>query len=260
MGEKTSIAWTDATFSPVWGCERVSPGCQYCFAAALANRWQPKAKLWDGDNFRTFGVKHWALPFKWNDRAAREHRRIKVFCGSMCDVFDKRWPAGIRERLWETIRGTPHLDWQLVTKRIGNAKWMLPPDWGTGWPNVWIIASIVNQEEANRDMDKLLYLPAQIRGVSYEPALGPVDWRRWVGETDWIIYGGESNQGGCREAKLEWAEQTVEQCRTAGVAVFVKQLGSDPTWKGAPYLMGHPSPRTDPRDWPEHLSVQEFPR
>lgn len=266
MGESTKIGWTDSTFNPWWGCLEVGPGCAHCYAKVLAARWG--FDVWGLDaTYRTFGDKHWNEPLKWQRKAAADSVRSKVFSGSMCDVFDKRAPDGARPRLFELIKATPDLDWLLVTKRIGNAMQMLPEDWGNGYPNVWLIATIVNQPEADRDLDKLLDTPARIHGVSYEPALGPVDWTPWlafpdVAQIDWIIGGGESKQGNTvRECKLEWLLDTAQQCKDHGAAYFNKQLGGAPTFRDKPYRLVHDRQAgADQRDWPAWLQLQEFPK
>lgn len=195
--------------------------------------------LWGlGSYRRTFGDKHWHEPLKWEKRAAKEGRRLRVFCASMADVFDNE--PGLdhhRLRLWQLIRATPHLDWLVLTKRIGNARTMLPADWGDGYPNVQLGASIVNQPEADRDVVKLLSTPARIHFVSAEPLLGPInfgldlgvplaDGTIWTGSKpriDWVICGGESGHK-ARPMEVEWARSLRTQCARTGVAFFMKQL------------------------------------
>ena len=162
MSKETGIAWTDSTFNPWIGCSKVGPGCEGCYAEAQDSR-----KLVDGKTHWGPGVpRHltgagtWKNPVKWNKEAARTGMRHLVFCASLADVFDNEVPAQWRTKLFDLIRATPALTWQIVTKRIVNAKKMLPADWGDGYPNVWLISTIVNQAEADRDMPKLLALPA----------------------------------------------------------------------------------------------------
>jgi protein gp37 len=141
MGEKTNIAWTDHTFSPWVGCTNVSPGCDHCYAETWSNRfhfteWGPH-----GVRRRTSPAK-WREPRKWNAVAEafqREHgRRQRVFCASLSDVFDNQVLPEWREDLFRLIRACPDLDWQLLTKRPQNMARFLPPDWGDGYPNVWL--------------------------------------------------------------------------------------------------------------------------
>jgi protein gp37 len=189
MGEKTGIEWCDMTFNPWIGCTKVSPGCNLCYAEVLSKRFAPGT--WGVTAPRKqFGPKHWNEPLAWNRKALKAsiemmvkgkhpgifYARPRVFCASMADVFDNH-PDCVspREHLWELIRKTPRLDWLILTKRIGNAASMLPEDWGDGYPNVWLGASIVNQEEADRDIPKLLRTPALTRFLSCEPLLERID-------------------------------------------------------------------------------------
>lgn len=264
MGEKTGIGWTDHTFNPVWGCFEVGPGCDHCYARVWAERMG--LDVWGVDKpLREFGDKHWNEPLKWNRKAEKDGERRKVFCASMADVFDKRWPASIRPRLWDLIEKTPWLDWQLLTKRIGNAVEMVPNHWSRdGWPaNVWLVPTMVNQAEFDRDMPKLAYIPAAVRGVSYEPAIGPLTLGKWARYLDWLIIGGESYQAGhAREFLLKWARDLLRECPT-NVAVYVKQLGALPIGSAGDdiRLAGMRDRRAGaiPGEWPEDLRRREFP-
>lgn len=236
MGAETAIAWTDSTFNPWWGCSHAGPGCDNCYAEAFDKRvggthWGPHAPR------RTFGEKHWNEPRRWNARAAASGHRHLVFCASMADVFDNKGPADQRDRLWALIRDTPALTWQLVTKRIGNAADMLPNDWGNGYPNVWILATIVNQVEADRDIPKLRRVPARIRGLSMEPLLGQVDLTDHLNALDWVIAGGESGPY-ARLVDERLFDDLRRQCDAAGVAFFYKQRGGRALDKGGCLIGG----------------------
>lgn len=271
MADKSAIEWTDATFNPWWGCAKVSPGCDNCYAERDAGRHYPGRVLWGVDaERRTFGEKHWNEPLRWERRAIRENRRLRVFCASMADVFDKNAPA--RNELWGLIAATPHLDWLILTKRIGNVPRMLPIDWGDGYPNVWLGISVVNQEEADRDIPKLIELPARVRFLSCEPLLGRIDlcaqfgmwWNQtmdcWEGtgqhinrdswgrpRIDWVIVGGESGHK-ARPMEFRWAQSLRDQCLAAKAAFFFKQ-GSQANWEHF----------KDSRYFPPSLRVREWP-
>ena len=174
MAANTKIEWADHTFNPWVGCAKVGPGCDHCYAESWAKR-TGQADLWTGKRRRT---KTWGNPLKWDREAREKGIRYRVFCASLADVFDNAVPDAWREDLWDLILRTQYLDWIIVTKRIGNAAKMLPYDWMDGWPGVWLLATICNQAEADRDIPKLLATPAAVRGISYEPALGPVDLER----------------------------------------------------------------------------------
>jgi protein gp37 len=176
---ETNIEWTDFSFNSHWGCTKVSPACDHCYAETWAKR-TGFPNLWGVDaERRTFSANHWMEPFRWQRVALQNGSvgpRPRVFCNSMSDVFDNHAAvAQERFRLWQTIKETPALDWLVLTKRIGNAKTMLPADWGDGYPNVWLGISVVNQVEADRDIPKLLETPARLRFLSCEPLLGRVD-------------------------------------------------------------------------------------
>lgn len=243
MGENSNIEWTDHTFNSHWGCVEVGPGCDACYARVLSKRF---GDYWGLDaQYRYFPWDHWMQPIRWNNRAIREKRRYRVFLNSMGDTFDNRLDPVVREDIWRLIRKTPMLDWQVVTKRIGNARKMLPADWGSGYPNVWLIATVCNQEEFDRDWPKLQDIPAQVRGLSIEPMLGRMDIRKalWVGPEGgweyhgskrqmlhWVIVGGESEQRGYHPRPMhpDWARFVQHDCVHAGVPFFFKQWGA---WK-----------------------------
>jgi protein gp37 len=292
MAETTGIAWARSTMNPWIGCTEVSPGCDACYARVLdaRHRWGGATHWGAGvPRYRT-GLSSWQHPHQWNSAAAHELATGKVLTQSkwkgkpgfwpvfpsLCDPFDNEVPEEWRRDFWKIINVTPNLTWLLLTKRIGNAVKMLPGTGRSYFPNVWLGASIVNQEEADRDIPKLLRIHAAKRFVSYEPGLGPVDFSMHLGLAPnhedlrgllhQIIVGGESTQGGAkaRPFNIEWARSTVRQCKQAGVACFVKQLGSTPFETFAPgcdHFLTNLRDRAgaDPAEWPEDLRAQEFP-
>lgn len=254
MSEKTGISWTDHTWSPVWGCTQVSKaetgggGCDNCYAMTLAHRF---GYGWNGEPMREFGEHHWNEPVRWNKRAAKEGARPKVF-PSMCDPLDKDWPDGVRERFWRLVDVTPYLTWLILTKRIGNYDKFGPGAViGRHPANVWLGATVVNQAEADRDVPKLLAVPARVRFLSIEPMLGPIwlndffyrnlrptgDFRTRAGKRQmklvhdgpsealhWVIAGGESGPH-ARPAHPDWFRSLRDQCAAAGVPFHFKQHG-----------------------------------
>jgi len=260
MSANSGIAWTDNTFNPWWGCTKVSPGCDNCYAERMARRFY--VRWGSGEPRMFFGAEHWRQPLRWNARAAREGRRIRVFCASMADVFDNEVSRsqevsdGARARLWALIRDTPNLDWQILTKRIGNVPSMLPADWSArNYPHVWLGITVVTQEEAERDIPRLLAIPARVRWLSVEPQLESM-YLRDLGLRciDWVIVGGESGPK-ARPFNLNWARSLRSQCKAEGVAFFMKQLGS----VAARVLAFKDSKGGDPSEWLEDLRVREFP-
>ena len=218
MADKTEISWTDSTFNPWWGCSKVGPGCDNCYAEALDRR--TGGKHWGpGTKPRTLSDNNWHKPLKWNKATARR----KVFCGSMCDWADKNAPEGQRARLWELIRATPRLDWQLLTKRAANIADCLPTDWGGGYSNVWLGVTVEDIKHGLPRIERLRAIPARVRFLSIEPLLenlGPID----LAGIHWVIVGGESGPG-ARPMQPGWARAICRQCEAAGVPFFFKQHG-----------------------------------
>ena len=261
MGEHSSIQWTDHTFNPWIGCTKVGPGCDHCYAEALDKRWYGGEHWGPGAPRRRTTAANWAKVRRWNREAEAGGPR-RVFCASLADVFDNEVPPEWRADLFDLIRECRALHWQLVTKRVPNVAKMVPADWPDAFPHVILIATVVNQDEADRDVPRLLVTPAAQRGVSYEPALGPVDFRPWfgAGELDWIIVGGESDQppARARPFDIEWAGQTIQHCAEVGVPVFVKQLGSNIRRDGQ-RLITKDRAGGDMAEWPRWLQVRQFP-
>lgn len=222
MSDETGIAWTDSTFNPWWGCTRVSPGCDNCYAATFDKRvggdyWNPKIAP------RHMSEQNWNKPLKWNREAEATGNRRKVFCGSMCDWADNKAPEGARDRLWDLIRRTPWLDWQLLSKRETLIERSLPPDWGNGWKHVWLGATVEDRAFGLPRINRLRRIRACTRFLSIEPLienLGPLD----LTGIHWVIVGGESGPG-FRAMNPAWADAVVEQCLETGVPVFFKQWG-----------------------------------
>jgi len=239
VAETTAIQWTDSTFNPWIGCAKVSPGCDHCYAEvsaparALDIAWGPHAPR------RRTSTSNWHQPRRWNGSHeafyAQHGRRRRVFCASLADVFDNSVDLAWRADLWALVRDTPHLDWLVLTKRIGNVSAMLPADWGCGYGNVWLGISVVSQDEADRDIPKLLCLPAAVRWLSLEPLLGSVSLQSATGpfgETlDWAVVGGESGPH-ARPMKAEWVHDLRAQCGTLAIAFFFKQWGGHEKGKG----------------------------
>jgi protein gp37 len=260
MGERTAIAWTDHTFNPWWGCEKVSPGCTHCYADAFAHRLGFGTKglaLWGrGSDRRIFGERHWRDPLSWETYAIRDGRRHRVFCASMADVFeDRRELDGEREKLWALIASTPHLDWQLLTKRPENIRRLLPAAWLIDpRNNVWLGTTCEDQRRVDERLPRLLDVPAIAHFVSAEPLLERITLREYG--PDWVIIGGESGPS-ARPFDAHWVIDLLllEAEPRRSYALFIKQLGS--VWARRTNA-AHPH-GAHPHEWPEWLRVQEFP-
>ena len=234
MGENTKIEWAHHSFNPWYGCQRVGPGCDHCYAEGWAKR-SGLVKWGPGADRRRSSPSNWHKPLAWNAEAERRGIRYRVFCASLADVFDNAVPKEWRDDLFSLIASTPNLDWLLVTKRVGNVVNMLPVPVGLNkfYPNVWIGISVVNQEEADRDIPKLLDIPARVRFLSMEPLLGPVDLSGHLaclcgicgGEhLDWVIVGGESGPG-ARPMQPDCVRSIRDQCASMSVPFMFKEWG-----------------------------------
>lgn len=261
MAENSKIEWTDHTFNPWIGCQKVSPGCDRCYAESLSNRygwveWGPH-----GERKRTSEA-NWRKPRQWakaahskqvawdTDKAALfdgadddamiargwiKPRRPRVFCASLADVFDNRVPPEWRSDLFDLIAATPELDWLLLTKRPENLARMFP----TGqWDNIWLGTTCEDQQHFDRRYPILReQRNVRVRFISYEPAIGPITLL-W-GKPDWLICGGESGSG-ARMMDANWARAVRDQCADSGVAFFMKQM-------------------TGKKPIPEDLLIRQFP-
>lgn len=273
MAQTTGISWTDATCNFVIGCTEAGPGCAACYAATFAKRkW---GIIFEPGGERRVTKSGFKDPLRWH-RLRSAYRRVTksgkpvplwVFACSLSDFFDKEWPPDVRARAWDVIRKTHALRWQIVTKRIPNVPRMLPDDWDrfTNYSHVGIIATVVNQDEYDRDVSRLVALKqigVRWVGLSIEPQLGPIDLSAQpeFRQLDWVIIGGESKQPGHlpRPFDLEWAMCLVGECRGAGIPAFVKQMGDAPFFAGKPQVF--PGKGDDPEAWPDVLRVQQMPR
>ena len=248
MAETTTIEWTDSTWNPWQGCTKVSLGCDNCYAETLTKRW--------GRTFTT--LRRSADATFYAPLSPRWRTPRLVFTCSLSDFFHRQADPW-REEAWDIMRRTPHLTYQVLTKRPGLAvAWYKNHGW---LPNVWLGAAVENQKYAPR-LDVLARVPAPVRFVSVEPMMGPVDLGRWLMRyglgyareaglganlagftgvpTRWVICGGESGRG-ARPMHPDWARSLRDQCQAAGVPFFFKQWGAwlpddhctDDQWHGA---------------------------
>lgn len=243
MGEVTAISWTDHTFNPWWGCTRVSPGCDHCYAEAFDKR--VGGSHWGkGEPRRVFGEKHWNEPLRWNKAAEKAGKPAMVFCASMADVMDDEAPEGQRDRLWDLIDATPHLIWQLLTKRPQRYHRYLPEQFRH--KNVWLGTTCENQEMYDLRWPILSIAgKGELLWISYEPAIGPVRIREHREKPEWIIFGGESGNRR-RDCQRSWADVMLRDCRDLEIPFFVKQMSARTPAEGKALI-------------PPDLMIQEFP-
>ncbi len=236
MGEQTGISWTDHTFNSWWGCTKIAPGCDNCYADAFDKRtggdyWNPHMRS------RRTSDANWRKIYKWNEQAKHEGRSRKVFCGSMMDWCDNAIPDSWRDDLFRLIKETPFLDWQLLTKRATRIARCLPTDWTNGYHNVWLGVTCENKEYGYPRIDCLRQMPAAVRFVSADPLLeGDMD-DIYLDGIDWLIIGGESGPG-FRKMEEMWATDLLDSCDEQGVAVWFKQHGGNTKDKGGCELEG----------------------
>lgn len=251
MGDRTGISWTDATWNPWMGCTHVSEGCGNCYMFTAMRRYgrDPERVVRSKTKFKE--------PLGWKDGRL-------VFTCSWSDWFHRDADPW-RDEAWDIIRRTPQHTYQILTKRTGRIPRHLPHDWGEGWPNVWLGATVEWQQVDYR-IGQILDVPARVHFLSCEPLLGslhiagvlgpfgrawirtgrgPNDFRFSDKGIDWVICGGESGNPH-RPVEVEHIRSVVRQCREAGVPVFVKQDSGQ-----LPGLRGR---------IPEDLWIHEFPR
>lgn len=256
MADHSKIEWTEATWNPTTGCDRISAGCDNCYALALAKRLKAMGShkyQVDGDRRTSgpgFGVTAHAgalsLPRTW-----REPR--VVFVNSMSDLFHARVPTSFIHEVFDVMVETPRHTYQLLTKRpkrLAALASQLP------WPsNVWMGVTVENAQTAWR-LDELRKVPAAVRFVSAEPLLGPLPDLDLDG-IDWLIAGGESGPH-FRPVEPEWLRELRDRCRAAGTEFFFKQWGGLRAKSGGRVLDGRTwdaLPTACLRWQPENLAV-----
>lgn len=214
MSDKSAIEWTNATWNPVRGCTKISPGCKHCYAERFAERFRgvPGHPFEQGFDPRLVPAML-GLPFTW--KAPR-----LVFVNSMSDLFHERVPDEYVEKVFEVIRRAPQHQFQLLTKRaermVRFTRTRRVP------PNVWLGVSVETADYLWR-VRLLRRVPATIRFISAEPLLGPIQ-RLPLKGIHWVIVGGESGPG-ARPMQEKWAVSIRDRCREAGVPFFFKQWG-----------------------------------
>jgi protein gp37 len=230
MAENTKIEWADDTFNPAIGCQHVSPGCDHCYAETqnAFGKWTADGSWGPHAARRRTSVAYWKKPLAWNEAALRLGRRRRVFCASLSDWLDNQWDKEWRSDLCQLIEATPNLDWLLLSKRIENYRKLVPPSWQGGPPaNVWLGVTAEDGEHYRQRWPILSAIPAAVRFISYEPAIGPMG-QLDLGDgrvPDWIIFGGESGAH-ARSVNPTWAREVRDQCASLGVAYFLKQFGT----------------------------------
>ena len=214
MAERSSIEWTEATWNPMTGCTKVSPGCAHCYAETFAERFRgvPGHPYERGFDLQ-LRPERLEQPLKWAQPRM-------IFVNSMSDLFHEDIPLPYIREVFKVMRKAKWHTFQILTKR---SRRMLEVARHWKWPeNVWMGVSVENQRWTSR-VDDLRNVPAKVRFLSCEPLLGPL--RLDLRDIDWVIVGGESGPR-ARPMKPEWARDIRQQCKAADVAFFFKQWGA----------------------------------
>lgn len=248
MADKSSIEWTDATWNPVTGCTKVSPGCKHCYAQTFAERFRgvPNHPFEHG-----FDLWLWPnrlrLPLQWKTPK-------RIFVNSMSDLFHERIPDSFIDLVFATMYQARWHNFQILTKRpermVAYLQTRGPENLRREHPHIWLGASVENQKYVHRAAF-VASLPSAVRFLSCELLLGALDLADVLGPdaVNWIIVGGESGHG-ARPMDPAWASSIRDQCASAGVAFFFKQWGGrnkkkagrvldDRTWDELPGRLEH---------------------
>jgi protein gp37 len=240
VGDKSAIEWTDATWNPVTGCTKISPGCKNRYAERLAARLKAMGNARYRNGFQlTLHADQLTLPLRW-----RDPRRI--FVNSMSDLFHEDVPEEFIGRAFDIMTQAHWHQFQVLTKRSQRLAELAPR---LVWPsNVWQGVSVENARYTWRVAD-LVKVPSAVRFLSVEPMLGGITHLPLDG-IDWVIVCGESGPG-CRPIHPDWVRTIREQCDKAGVAFFFKQWGGRTPKAGGRVLDG--------QEWSEMPSARRFP-
>jgi protein gp37 len=302
------ISWTDRTWNPVRGCSRVSEGCRNCYAEGVAARFSAPGLAYaglarQGDNGPRWTGKVVMVPEHLDD-PIRWKKPRRIFVNSMSDLFHEKLTDEQIASVFRVMLNAPRHTYQILTKRAERMRtfvnWFLA-DTGLAAlpPFIWLGVSVEDQTNANERIPELLATPVAVRFLSAEPLLGPINLHAHLcvngrvdmpeqrfanicdgnGLLQWIIVGGESGRH-ARPFEIAWARSIRDQCRAAGVAVFIKQLGAVPivdadtnpaewpegarigkrTTDGRWQAMLDDGHGGNPATWPEDLRVREFPQ
>lgn len=270
MGIITGISWSDATWNPWHGCEKVSPGCKYCYMFRDKERFgqDPTDVIRSKGNFKD--------PLSWHKNGKQtaddgalilynSFKGMKIFTCSWSDWFIEEADEW-RAEAWEVIKATPDFVYQILTKRPDRIQQCLPPDWGEGYDNVWLGVSGENQDRTTERLTILKDIPAHIKWLSAEPLIGPIDLDEIhehhldVWEClDWIVIGGESgNETGpykYRPCEEGWIDDIIDDAKTYNIPIHMKQFG---THLAKEFQFKHRH-GANPEEWIEEYQIQDFP-
>jgi protein gp37 len=229
MADKTGIEWTEATWNPVSGCSKVSPGCAHCYAERISHRFGHTREPW----LPAHAEKNVVMHADRLDQPLRWRRPRMIFVNSMSDLFHERIPLAFVRRVFDVMERAEQHTFQILTKRHHRLVALAPH---LSWPsNVWMGVSIENDRWVER-AEYLRRVRAAVRFISAEPLLGPLDTLDLT-DIDWLIAGGESGHGH-RPMNADWARGLRDRCEHEGVAFFFKQWGGPTAKSGGRTLDG----------------------
>jgi protein gp37 len=254
--EKSNIQWTDATWNIARGCTKVDEDCKYCY---MYRQSLNKTRYNPLEVTRTKTVFDFPLRYKETKSKVWDGPPL-IFTSSLTDVFHPDIDS-FRGDMWDIIRQCPHLTFQILTKRPERITEHLPADWGEGWHNVWLGTSVGSHGGLHRVLH-LMKVKCKTRFLSMEPLHDDVDLnfiKLWQDYIHWVIVGGESgNEIGLykyRPCLQSWILKIIDQCKSANIPVFVKQLGTFL----ATNLRLNDRHGGDMDEWPDNLKIREFP-
>ncbi|HEV8552908.1 MAG TPA: phage Gp37/Gp68 family protein [Casimicrobiaceae bacterium] len=214
MGANSTIEWTEATWNPLTGCTKISPGCKHCYAERMSKRLRAMGQRNYVNGFKLTLHDHALdLPLTWR-------RPQTIFVNSMSDLFQDEVPLAFIKKVFSVMKRADWHRFQVLTKRGDRlAELSQQLEWA---PNVWMGVSVENQKYISR-IDRLRSTGAAIKFLSLEPLLGPLR-NLDLARIDWVIVGGESGPG-ARPMDPNWVIDIRDQCRRACVPFFFKQWG-----------------------------------
>lgn len=290
MSGKSTISWTDMTWNPIRGCSRVSEGCRNCYAERMASRYSGPGMPYEGLAAFKNGEPRWTGEVRLIEDALdwplRKKKPARIFVNSMSDLFHEKVSVGWLDRIFAVMEEAKDHTFQILTKRPRYMMDFMRRRTGAAFmsktepaKNIWMGVSVEDQATADERIPLLLKTPATVRWVSYEPALGEVDFchcdptgdgpkhradcwlNGYASRLDWIVVGGESGPG-ARPFDIAWARSVIEQGKAAGVPIFVKQLGARQLLDGVPRSEAHRVKSRkggDMAEWPKELCIRQFP-
>ncbi len=228
MALKSAIEWTDATWNPVTGCTKVSPGCAHCYAETITLRFKRGGPFLPGKTTIKRHPERLRLPLTWK---APRH----IFVNSMSDLFHEEVPLAYIRQVFDVMEQAPRHIFQVLTKRHERLRSLANElEWS---PNIWIGVSVENQYWADRRIPALVHVPAKVRFLSVEPMLKPIDLQPYLRDIQWVVVGGESGVK-ARSLRVEWVRRIRDDCAAANVPFFFKQWGGRTSKAGGRCLDG----------------------